>query len=133
MLPLGEIVVLTDTSAEEWPRSILIVDDSEDTRILLGYILEKYTLYFAADGQEAIEKYEQYLPDLVLMDIILPTLDGIAATEKILSLNPDAKIIGLTAAGSEKVDCILSSGAVECLEKPVNYDVLVETVKKWLD
>jgi len=99
----------------------------------LGYILDKYRCYFAIDGQEAIDKYEQYLPDLVLMDIILPKLDGIAATEKILSINPSARIIGLSAADPEQINGILIVGAVECLEKPANYDLLLETVKKWLD
>jgi len=67
------------------------------------------------------------------MDIILPKLDGIAATEKILSINPSARIIGLSAADPEQINGILIVGAVECLEKPANYDLLLETVKKWLD
>lgn len=124
---------LVEVTATDRPRSILIVDDDEDIRTILGYILDKYRCYFAIDGQEAIDKYEQYLPDLVLMDIILPKLDGIAATEKILSINPSARIIGLSAADPEQINGILIVGAVECLEKPANYDLLLETVKKWLD
>ncbi len=85
-------------------KTILIVEDFEDNRYLLKYQLEQlgYEVIQAEDGQEAIQMFKYHSPDLVIMDLALPLVDGLTATRFIrenLDKNSEIPIIAFTASG----------------------------------
>jgi|MDSW01.3.fsa_nt_gb two-component system, chemotaxis family, protein-glutamate methylesterase/glutaminase len=104
---------------------ILIVDDSSIVRSLLKQFLAKdaalNVVAESVDGNDAIEKTERYKPDVVLLDVEMPNMDGITALPKILEVSPKTKVImcsTLTERGAAISLKALSLGAVECLAKP---------------
>lgn len=117
--------------------SILIVDDIAIMRKKIGTMLLQagHTIVAEADdGEQAVREYEKNKPDLVLMDITMPNLDGIGAVKKIISSYPDAKIIMVSAlAQKHMVLAALQCGARNYIIKPVEYSKLVDIVKKVLE
>jgi adenylate cyclase len=119
------------------PPRILIVDDNETNRDILVTRLgtHGYDLVQAADGEEAIAVAKQSLPDLILLDVMMPKLDGIEATKRLKS-DPDLPfmpIILVTAkADTKDVVAGLDAGADEYLTKPVEQTSLVARVKSML-
>lgn len=113
---------------------VLLVDDSKFMIGVLSKIVkEKYEIAgYAGDGVEAVKSYEALKPDVVLMDVVMPEMDGIAATEEITSKNPGAKVIMCTSMGQEgKVKKAIDAGAKGYIVKPFQAaDVLkeIETV-----
>ncbi len=100
---------------------VMLVDDSKFMKGVLSKILsqEHQIVGEASTGEEALKKFEVLKPDLVLMDIVMPGLDGIEATKKITSKHPDAKVIMCTSMGQEgKVKKAIESGAVGYIVKP---------------
>jgi len=98
------------------PAKILVVDDFEPIRQCVGSMLEQTAKFqvigHAAAGFEAIQKAKDLQPDLILLDIGLPKLDGIAAASQIRKLAPKSKILFLTENTSpEVVEAALSTGA----------------------
>ena len=113
---------------------ILIVDDNEDIRMVLGLMLQEQMdleLFEAGNGNEAIEIFIEELPDLVIMDIVMPIKDGIEATKAILSKFPDAKIIAHTAYSSLKGSEMLREGALEVMAKPIMKRDLLNKISKY--
>ena len=113
---------------------ILIVDDNEDMRLVLGLMLKEQMnieLFEAGNGCEAVTMFIKELPDLVIMDIIMPEKNGIEATKIILEKFPDAKIIGHTAYSSLKGDEMLREGALEILAKPIMKKELIHRISKY--
>ena len=124
--------------------NVLIVEDHKLMRVGLKSLFEGYPeisiIAEAQSGKEAIEKVRQYKPDVVLMDIGLPDINGIEATKKILEQSNNTKIIMLTSHISEKeVLDSLSAGANAYVMKDINTEILmmvIKTVKEgaiWLD
>ncbi len=95
--------------------SILIADDSDAVRLVLRDILEigKHTVAGdAVDGADAVEKYSQLKPDVLLLDLAMPKKDGLTVIHEVMEMDPKAKIILITAAGNMKViDKCLAEGA----------------------
>ncbi|MDK2795501.1 MAG: two-component system, chemotaxis family, chemotaxis protein CheY [Archaeoglobaceae archaeon] len=115
------------------PKWILIVeDDSAILEVLETMLSEKYRVMKATNGKEAVKIYRMLKPDLVLMDIMMPVMDGIEATKEIKSKYPNAKILGVTAFASQKGKEILEAGALEIIEKPFTKKKLLETIEKYL-
>jgi NarL family two-component system response regulator LiaR len=113
---------------------VLIVDDHQVVRQGLRTFLELNddieVLGEAADGQEAVELTAQLKPDIVLMDLVMPRLDGIAATTKIKSLGTGAKVIALTSfTEDDKVFPAIQAGASSYLLKDVSPDALVDAIR----
>ena len=119
------------------PPRILIVDDNEMNRDILVTRLstQGYELFQAADGEEALAAAAQHLPDLILLDVMMPKLDGIEVCRR-LKADPNMPfmpIILVTAkAASTDVVAGLEAGADEYLTKPIDQMALVARVKSVL-
>lgn len=119
-------------------RTILIVDDEPNIIVPLQFLMEQngYEVLIAQSGEEAIENIQQYRPDLILLDIMLPGIDGFEVCE-IVRLKPEwrhTKVIFLTAKGRE-VDKAkgMVLGADAYITKPFSNSEVVEKVKELLD
>ncbi|MBI3313856.1 MAG: sigma-54-dependent Fis family transcriptional regulator [Candidatus Omnitrophica bacterium] len=115
--------------------TLLLIEDEKNTREGLKQFLEAkgYEVLLAADGVEGLETYRTEKPDLVLCDIKMPKLDGLAVLEKIVSQDPKASVILLTAYGSvEDAVKAMKKGAYYYLTKPVNLEELDFLVTKAL-
>lgn len=116
---------------------ILTVDDAAFMRKVIKDTLSKagYTeIYEAEDGAMAVEKYNELKPDLVLMDITMPNMDGLEALKAIKSKDPNANIVMCSAMGQESmvIDAI-KSGAKDFIVKPFKPDRILKTVSSIVD
>ena len=115
---------------------ILIVDDAAFMRMMVKDNLKKagYSDFLeAGDGEDAINKYMENKPDLVLLDITMPIKDGIQALQSIKQANPQAKVIMCSAMGQEgMVVEAIKLGALDFIVKPFKPERLVQTVKNIL-
>lgn len=111
---------------------ILITDDSTFMRNLIDDILieEGHEVFHAADGQEMLAKFEEIHPDLVLLDIVMPVMDGMSAIDRLRSSNPDAKIVMCTAQGQKILrDEAFEKGACAYIEKPFGADQILDVIR----
>lgn len=115
-------------------KKILISDDAMFMRVMLRNIIETNgyeVVDEASNGQEAVEKYQQHHPDLVLMDITMPVMDGISAVKAIKANDPNCKIIMCTAMGQkEMVLEAIKSGAKDFIVKPFQAPRVLESIQK---
>jgi two-component system, chemotaxis family, chemotaxis protein CheY len=113
--------------------SFLIVDDSRFAREILRDMVESFggDLVGEADnGAAAIAEYERLHPDVVLMDISMPVMDGITAVEKLFERHPDACVIMVSSVGyQENIAVALQRGARHFVQKPVKPEVLHEVIQ----
>ncbi len=112
-------------------KTMLIVDDDEVFLAALGQLLgmEGYVVHATADGPQAIAIYAERRPDLVLLDIGLPSMSGIDVLRGIRMLDPDAKVIVITGYKSDELRrTVFQLGALDLLVKPVGPDLLRETI-----
>lgn len=115
-------------------NNILLVDDAAFMRMMLKDILTKngyQVVGEAENGLKAVDKYRELMPDLALMDITMPEMDGLQALKKIKSEWPDAKIVMCSAMGQQAmvIDAI-QSGARDFIVKPFQPDRVLEAVRK---
>ncbi len=115
---------------------ILVVDDAAFMRMMVKEILSKngYEIVGEAEnGQKAIEKYKELQPDLVIMDITMPEIDGIEAVKQIKAADPNAKIVMCSAMGQQAMVIeAIQAGARDFIVKPFQADRVLEAVKKVL-
>jgi len=115
---------------------VLIVEDSESTRKAMKTMLllnEHEICGEAENGEQAVEMYEKTKPDVVLMDIAMPKKHGIDAIREIRQMDPDAKIIGVTALYSpEKKREALKAGASSLIIKPFDVSDLIREIEALL-
>jgi len=114
---------------------ILIVDDAEFLRLRISKMLvgEGYEVFEAENGMKAIQSYQTNHPDLVLMDVTMPEMDGLTALKQIRTLDAKAKIIMLTALGQESVVLeAIKSGARDFVVKPFERDRVLNAIQKLL-
>ena len=116
-------------------RTILIVEDTELNIDLLTQLLEEdYSLLVARDGGESVVMANACQPDLILMDISLPTMDGYEATRRIRKTLPSTPILGLSAHAMQgDAEKAIEAGCSDYLTKPVDEDLLVQKIKKYLE
>ena len=115
-------------------KNILICDDAAFMRMMIKDILTKNGYNIAGEaenGAKAVEKYNELKPDLVLMDITMPEMDGIQALKKIKETDPNASVIMCTAMGQQAMVIeSIQSGAKDFIVKPFQADRVLEAVQK---
>ena len=115
-------------------KNVLICDDAAFMRMMIKDILSKNGYNIAGEaenGLKAIEKYNELKPDLVLMDITMPEMDGIQALKKIKEADPNATIIMCSAMGQQAMVIeAIQSGAKDFIVKPFQPERVLEAVKK---
>ena len=120
-------------SKDKQPIRYLIVDDSVFARKNLSKIIEGFGGKIAGeagDGCTAITEYDRVLPDLVLMDITMPQMEGIEAAERIVRQHPEARIVMVSSVGyQENIVAALQKGAKHFVQKPVKPEQLYEVIK----
>ncbi|WP_071146337.1 PAS domain-containing hybrid sensor histidine kinase/response regulator [Bacteroides ihuae] len=122
------------SNKERTTATILIAEDTDSNFDLLNAILGKtYNLLRAKDGVEAVQMYDKIRPDLILMDIKMPNMDGLSATKEIRKSSIDIPIIALSAyAYAYDREAANEAGCNEFLTKPISQTDLKETLNKWL-
>ncbi|MFD1674692.1 response regulator [Alicyclobacillus fodiniaquatilis] len=115
---------------------ILVVDDAAFMRMMIKDILSKNGFEVvgeAADGAQAIDKYQELRPDLVTMDITMPDVDGIEALKRIRAFDPNARVIVCSAMGQQTMVIeAIQAGAKDFIVKPFQADRVIEAVQKAL-
>ena len=115
------------------PVRYLVVDDSVFARKNISKLVQQFGGEVAGEannGVEAIAEYDRTQPDLVLMDITMPQMEGIEAAERIVRQHPAARIVMVSSVGyQENVVAALQKGAKHFVQKPVKPEVLYEVVK----
>ncbi len=110
------------------PR-VLIIDDAEYARDILKKILIKGGYEIAGDagdGEEGVREYSRTKPDLVIVDMIMPKLDGIGTIRAIKEINPHAKIIVISADGQvAHIEEAVKAGALSYINKPYQWSVVL--------
>ena len=112
---------------------ILVVDDAAFMRMRCTKLLQDngYETMEAANGIEAVQKYNECKPDAVLLDITMPDMDGIATLKKLVETDSQARIAMVTAMGQQSLVIeALKSGARDFVVKPFNADRVLAAVKK---
>jgi len=120
-------------SKDRQPLRFLVVDDSVFARKNIAKMVEQFGGQIAGeagDGLTAITEYDRVKPDMVLMDITMPQMEGIEAAERIVRQHPEARIVMVSSVGyQENVVAALQKGARHFVQKPVKPEVLYEVIK----
>lgn len=115
-------------------KRVLVVDDAAFMRASLKMLLERngYEVVGEADnGEAAVKKYQQLMPDIVTMDITMPKMDGIKSIQAIRAINKDANIVVVSALGKEElVREAIILGAKGFILKPIKEEHLINTLSK---
>ncbi|RWR13454.1 response regulator [Siminovitchia fortis] len=116
-------------------EKVLIVDDQFGIRTLLNEVLQKegYEIFQAANGLQALSVTEQHAPDLVLLDMKIPGMDGLEILKKMKEINPDIRVIIMTAYGElDLIEQTKKLGALAHFSKPFDIEEIRSAVKKFL-
>lgn len=120
-------------SKDKQPIRYLVVDDSVFARKNVTKMVESFggkVVGEAGDGCTSITEYDRTLPDIVLMDITMPQMEGIEAAERIIRSHPDARVVMVSSVGyQENIVAALQKGAKHFVQKPVKAEVLYEVIK----
>ena len=117
-------------------RNVMVVDDSLSSARYLSMIIEGIEGYamvgHAKSGEQAEEMFNDLKPDVVFMDVILPGIDGLETTRRLLGVEPAAKIIVLSSVANQPSvkEGAIEAGASEVLSKPVKPEAIVEVLSK---
>jgi two-component system chemotaxis response regulator CheY len=114
---------------------ILIVDDAEFLRVRISKMLsgDGFEVAEAENGARAVEMYKGTQPDVVLMDVTMPEMDGLTALKEIRGYDPKARVVMLTALGQESVVLeAIKSGARDFIVKPFERDRVMNAIQKLL-
>lgn len=126
---------MSDEVTNPTPRSyLLVVDDDRVTRLTLSRVLSKagYEVVEASDGAEALERFRERRPELVLMDVMMPVVDGFEACREMrkIASHQQVPIVMLTGLNDvESIDQAFDSGATDFITKPINWTLLLQRVR----
>ena len=115
--------------------TILVIEDNSEIRNVLCVMLEKagHEVRDALNGEEGIEKYREWQADLVMTDLFMPKKAGIETISELMEINPEVKIVAMTAHGTEEQYDFLrvaeALGAVATLDKPFSNKELLDIVE----
>ena len=120
---------------EEGPPVVLVVEDFEDNRFMMRRLLEMsgYRVVEAVNGRQAVEKAKEERPDIILMDLSLPMLDGLAATRQIRAYDGLNKVPIVAVSAHDSADFhaeALAAGCNEYVTKPIDFDHLVQLLSR---
>jgi CheY-like chemotaxis protein len=115
-------------------KKILVAEDNDSNYMLMTYILKNHYEFFRAiNGKEAIEKAKSECPDLILMDLKMPQVDGLEATRQIKAALPDMPVIALTAnAFDTDRQQALEAGCNDFMTKPINAAKCLQMIEEYL-
>lgn len=117
-------------------KTILLVEDYEDIRGFMRLLIESYgyQVIEAVDGIQAVDRFKHCRPDLILMDISLPMVDGLTATRTIRQFIDGAQIpiIAVTAFGKLYLERAIEAGCNELIDKPIDFDRLEPILNQYL-
>ncbi|WP_300702087.1 ATP-binding protein [Bacteroides sp.] len=132
----GELIEKLDDKGQisSKRKKILIVEDTESNYLQINVLLKKdYTISWAVNGEEAVNSFLREQPDLILMDIRMPIMNGVQATEKIRTIAPNLPIIAVTAnAFFIEQQQALAAGCNDVISKPYTFEKLSETISKYI-
>ncbi len=117
-------------------KKILVIDDEKNIQVSLASILqdEGYKTFFAASGEEGIEKFKNIKPDAIFLDIWLPGIDGLETLQRILASDPNQIIIMISGHGNISTAVrAVKQGAYDFLEKPLSLEKVMLVLKRGLD
>ena len=136
-MPVGGIPIADKLHEEEMMATVLIADDASFMRQMIREIIEPegYEVVCEANnGVEAVERFEEFTPDLVAMDIVMPKRSGIDAVKTILTRYPKARIVMCSALGQETLIMeSLNAGALDFIVKPFKPDSVLSTFGRILE
>jgi two-component system cell cycle response regulator DivK len=117
------------------PPLVLVVEDFEDNRFMMRRLLEMsgYRVVEAVNGNQAVEAAERDRPDIILMDLSLPQLDGLAATRRIREQQGALRVPIVAVSAHDSADFhaeALAAGCNEYVTKPIDFDQLVELLSR---
>jgi two-component system chemotaxis response regulator CheY len=122
--------------ADAKTAGVLVVDDEQFFRQVLRDMLQKdgfRVVAEASSGEEAVEKFRQFAPELVLMDIYMPDMNGIEATREIMALAPTARILICSGTGyDDDINAAIQAGARGIIYKPFFEAEVMETINTLL-
>ncbi|MGI8813543.1 MAG: response regulator [Pyrinomonadaceae bacterium] len=117
-------------------KTILVVEDYDDIRSMMRILLEVhgYKVFEASDGYEAVQMARQHRPDMILLDLAMPVMDGLEAAREIRSHDylANTPIVAVTAYGDLYRDQALSAGCNEVVAKPLDFESLGPLVEKYI-
>ena len=113
--------------------SVLVVDDNEDLLDTLSLILKRrgFNVDTAENGVSAVDKFKTHHFDVILMDIVMPEMNGVEAFRRIREISPGATVILMTAySEDELISIALDEGAHHVIHKPIRIDQMIELIKE---
>ena len=117
--------------------NILIVDDLKFIKMVLRELIEKAGFRVvgeASNGLEAIEAFQDKRPDVVILDVTMPKMDGITALKKILEIDPEARVIMCSALGQQRLIVqAIQLGAKDFIVKPLRAERVISAIKQTLN
>lgn len=118
------------------PKTVLIVEDYTDARVMMKTLIRwyGYEVIEAGDGYEAVEQSVQHHPDLILMDLALPIMDGATATKIIRKIEgfDNVSIVALTAYSNTSFDKAIEAGFDDVIIKPLHFENLEPLLSHYL-
>jgi two-component system chemotaxis response regulator CheY len=113
---------------------VLVVDDASFMRMRLGRLLRDggHEVHEAANGREAVERYEAVQPDVVLMDITMPEMDGLEALRAIVAQDARARVVMCSALGQQALVLeAIQAGAKDFVVKPYEPERVLRAIERW--
>ncbi|HDY73684.1 MAG TPA: hybrid sensor histidine kinase/response regulator [Euryarchaeota archaeon] len=125
------IIMTSHLGSEKTAPTVLIVEDDSESAELLKVLFERHgfnVTAIASNGARAVEKYKEQRPDVVTMDILMPTVDGRDCTKQIMDFDSDANIVVVSVLGQDELETLKTLGVKAFIKKPLDIKELFETM-----